>query len=115
MASGWDKVRMANMFGRGKKKMPPPAKTAEEQPPLLDSVSLHLGDTSLLFQNGKWLLDKSGDTESMVDVRNENEALRQENNLLKFKIQVLTDMLTLAHLDAKNAMAELKEREDEES
>ena len=81
-------------------------------------VDLTLGDFALQMRNGEWIArDGSaaaasavGSTTSTVAgaaassaetqrLQQENEALRGEVNMLKFKIELLIDMVTLANLD----------------
>ena len=48
--------------------------------------------------------------EEVARLRHENEPLRGEMNLLKFKIELLVDMVTLANLDCDKLEAKGGER-----
>merc|ERR1712008_566821 len=83
-----------------------------------------VGDLALQFKDGGWTsTDTAGNSRTLMApsarpdtsladaaeidrVKKENEALRGENNLLKFKIELLVEMLTVANLEDEKGAAE---------
>ena len=70
-------------------------------------LKLSLGGQCMVFQNGQWLAhdDVSG-SQTSLRVNEEGKALKQklqtmenENNMLKYKIELLLDMLAVSHCD----------------
>ena len=87
-------------------------------------VDVTLGETSLRFEEGEWTVTGTPGASQPLRVKDsepevarlqganktlcgENTALRGEVNLLKFKIELLVDMLTLANLDCDALADEL--------
>ncbi|EGD75030.1 hypothetical protein PTSG_07255 [Salpingoeca rosetta] len=76
-------------------------------------ITLNLGNCSLTYDNGKWQGElKEGKTRDKEDkdahdasdpaTKEHIRKLEEENRLLKFKVEVLVDMLTLARAEAEN-------------
>jgi len=77
-------------------------------------VVLNLGKSRGTFEDGKWVLDghSSGTTSrEMAGLKKQNVHLKEENNLLRLKVEILLDMLAEAmaetHLQA-NEIEQLK-------
>lgn len=101
-SSPWNKK---GVFGR-KKKMAQPQQSQHTLPRHDEEVVLNLGDATLRFQNGHWSSEGGGggggsgvDKFALEDLQMENDALREKNNMLEFKVQLLLDMLTVSSLD----------------
>ncbi|XP_065898512.1 protein chibby homolog 1-like [Dysidea avara] len=65
-------------------------------------VNLKLGGQELVFEKGEWLIDgPKGTTNSReyVKLQRQNKQLLEENNLLKYKIELLLDMLAASNAD----------------
>ncbi|KAG8190212.1 hypothetical protein JTE90_011933 [Oedothorax gibbosus] len=56
-----------------------------------NKIKINLGDNDLAFEDGIWKGEIS--TDSIEPYLKENEKLREENNLLKIKVEVLLNML----------------------
>ena len=59
------------------------------------------------FHEGKWTNQSTtvdDDQQELQRLRNENVSLRSENNMLKFKSELLLDMVALAELDDVHAI-----------
>ncbi|XP_002733346.1 protein chibby homolog 1-like isoform X2 [Saccoglossus kowalevskii] len=59
-------------------------------------AAVNLGNHKLVFENGTWVEDGSpggADQREFNKIKKQNQALSEENNLLKLKIEVLLDML----------------------
>ncbi|EDQ90145.1 uncharacterized protein MONBRDRAFT_36725 [Monosiga brevicollis MX1] len=77
-------------------------------------IPLELGGIRLVYDDGVWTTEKMPENVSEVDVKkltHDNRRLQEENNLLKYKIEVLIDMLTEARIEAED----IEERLDHES
>ncbi|TPX40354.1 hypothetical protein SeMB42_g06045 [Synchytrium endobioticum] len=75
-------------------------------------VKLKLGETTLIYEDHNWKrADGSSDkTVKMVEnLTDRNRALEAENQLLKFKVNVLLDMLAGTKLDLLEIQKELSD------
>ncbi|KAI3629842.1 hypothetical protein MIR68_011277 [Amoeboaphelidium protococcarum] len=76
-------------------------------------IIMNLDGHELVFQNHTWQLDGAEEDQakpsgSITQLRKENTNLQKENQLLKFKLELLIDMLSTTKLDLVNAELELK-------
>eukprot|EP00276_Gloeochaete_wittrockiana_P006169 CAMPEP_0184656088 /NCGR_PEP_ID=MMETSP0308-20130426/15543_1 /TAXON_ID=38269 /ORGANISM="Gloeochaete witrockiana, Strain SAG 46.84" /LENGTH=115 /DNA_ID=CAMNT_0027093015 /DNA_START=114 /DNA_END=461 /DNA_ORIENTATION=- len=87
---------MFKMFKRKKRKP-----QQDDLPTIATPIRLKLTDQEFQFENGEWKADSNGvDIDSeVVALRRENRQLRDEVRLLKFRNEVLIDMLAASNLD----------------
>ncbi|KAI3644077.1 hypothetical protein MP228_010241 [Amoeboaphelidium protococcarum] len=76
-------------------------------------IIMNLDGHELVFQNHMWQLDGAEEDQgkpsgSITQLRKENTNLQKENQLLKFKLELLIDMLSTTKLDLVNTELELK-------
>eukprot|EP00042_Codosiga_hollandica_P015785 m.38698 g.38698 ORF g.38698 m.38698 type:complete len:128 (-) comp45330_c0_seq1:192-575(-) len=80
------------------------------QPTGRKEIKLSLGDTNLTFQDGSWTADGGavgpGDGSSKK-LKKENKQLREQNNLLQCKIDILIDLLAASRMDVQQMREEL--------
>lgn len=67
-------------------------------------VKLKLGRHELSFQDGEWIAEpgsqsRSKDGAEVNRLQMENSQLKEENNYLKYKIEVLLDMMAASNAD----------------
>lgn len=111
MSSGWRKAKLARVFSR-KSKFPPPATKPDDQPSLDDPITMDIGGNQLRFESGAWKLEKQTATVDAAKLVKRIDELEGENKLLKFKVELLVDMLTLANLDYKDCEKDLVKLQD---
>ncbi|XP_065181078.1 protein chibby homolog 1-like [Sycon ciliatum] len=81
-------------------------------------VRLRLGDSELAFdrEEGTWFLENSsggggmtrGAVKELARLRKQNVQLAEENNLLKYKLEVMVDMLVASNADANAQSRDLQ-------
>uniref|UniRef100_A0A8B9NA11 Chibby family member 1, beta catenin antagonist n=1 Tax=Accipiter nisus TaxID=211598 RepID=A0A8B9NA11_9AVES len=60
--------------------------------------TMNLAGQSLKFENGQWVAESgsfTGDRREMQRLRKRNQQLEEENNLLRLKVDILLDMVSL--------------------
>lgn len=63
-------------------------------------LTLRLGEHELMFNKGQWISSsKDGPVLGSTDLQQEHKQVMEENNLLKFKIELLLDMLAASNAD----------------
>ncbi|KAK3728578.1 hypothetical protein QZH41_011660 [Actinostola sp. cb2023] len=77
------------------------------------SVKLKLGGNELIFQDGEWYSDATsgGGGKSNLEVnklQKQNTQLKEENNYLKYKVEVLLDMVAATTADCNVIEKELE-------
>ncbi|KAJ3190150.1 Protein chibby 1 [Gaertneriomyces sp. JEL0708] len=123
MASAWEAVkeqtrRLSESVRRQPSiRVPPPRPlSAREEPSYNDPIHLDLGGQRLVYEDGEWVnegsVQLSGKPSSKeVDALTQrNKQLEKENQMLKFKANVLLDMLTGTKLDMLRLQHELQGR-----
>ncbi|XP_073242455.1 protein chibby homolog 1-like [Porites lutea] len=75
-------------------------------------VKLKLGRHELLFQDGEWIAEVGSQNNSnngaeYTRLQKQNQQLREENNFLKYKIEVLLDMMAASTADCNVMEKEL--------
>ncbi|KAM7444426.1 Protein chibby 1 [Porites harrisoni] len=75
-------------------------------------VKLKLGRHELLFQDGEWIAETGSQNNSnngaeYARLQKQNLQLREENNFLKYKIEVLLDMMAASTADCNVMEKEL--------
>ncbi|EDO48436.1 predicted protein [Nematostella vectensis] len=73
-------------------------------------VKLKLGGNELVFRDGEWCSDATGAVKGSADANLQkiNNQLKEENNYLKYKIDVLLDMLAATTADCNVIEKELE-------
>eukprot|EP00050_Salpingoeca_kvevrii_P011828 m.18219 g.18219 ORF g.18219 m.18219 type:complete len:128 (-) comp3653_c0_seq1:189-572(-) len=64
--------------------------------------SLNLGNYELIFDNGQWHSESVPENQSSrqaAALQRDNDELREENNMLRYKVDVLLDLLAGARAD----------------
>ncbi|KAK4307972.1 hypothetical protein Pmani_020298 [Petrolisthes manimaculis] len=76
-------------------------------------IKLNIGGQNATFEDGEWVSDGVGggsrgrvSSREVARLRQQNQSLQEENNLLKLKVELLLDMLT-----EKSADTLMKEKE----
>ncbi|TPX56649.1 hypothetical protein PhCBS80983_g04365 [Powellomyces hirtus] len=75
-------------------------------------INLRLGDANMVYENLEWILDNPGEggreraSEALKEITEKNRALEAENQLLKFKVSVMQDMLAGTKLDMLKLQAQ---------
>ncbi|KAI9012947.1 Chibby family-domain-containing protein [Gaertneriomyces semiglobifer] len=123
MASAWEAVkeqtrRLSESVRRQPSiRVPPPRPlSAREELSYNDPIHLDLGGQRLVYEDGEWVnegsVQPSGKPSSKeVDALTQrNKQLEKENQMLKFKANVLLDMLTGTKLDMLRLQQELQIR-----
>ncbi|XP_046856475.1 protein chibby homolog 1-like [Xenia sp. Carnegie-2017] len=67
-------------------------------------IKLNLGDNKLVFEDGVWTSENSveggrGTVSNVKKLKEQNLQLKEENNLLHYKIEILLDMLAANKAD----------------
>ncbi|XP_073242463.1 protein chibby homolog 1-like isoform X2 [Porites lutea] len=73
-------------------------------------VKLKLGRHELLFQDGEWIAGSQNNSNNGAEytrLQKQNQQLREENNFLKYKIEVLLDMMAASTADCNVMEKEL--------
>jgi Chibby family len=106
-SSPWNKRRF--LPGK-KKKMLAPVMSSGSLANCTEPVELQLGNTTLRFDNGEWYGGEGGPgnffDEDVEALKQENDELRERNNMLEFKVQLLLDMMTAQSLDLDRCLSE---------
>ncbi|KAL7746582.1 hypothetical protein RI367_008109 [Sorochytrium milnesiophthora] len=103
VAAGWDTVRrQTRRLSESVRRSP----TKEYRQTIFDDnnapITLTLDGNELLYENGAWAaaqLDGSNFREQVDALTDRNKQLQEENQLLKFKLEILLDMLSVTKLD----------------
>ncbi|KAJ3071031.1 translation initiation factor eIF3 subunit [Podochytrium sp. JEL0797] len=83
---------------RSPSKSAPPQFDSEEN---AEPIQLHLNGTTLSYENREWATEDAGVSSAVVkELMEKNNALEAENQLLKFKLGVMLDMMATTKLDA---------------
>ncbi|PRP87078.1 hypothetical protein PROFUN_04814 [Planoprotostelium fungivorum] len=89
-----------------KNKLAPPNARESAMPPPGAPVVLHLPGAEMVYENGTWRSDGAAEDQNMAyleeDIQNlqiENNHLREQNNMLELKIELLLDMLAVNQND----------------
>ncbi|KAI9090829.1 hypothetical protein DFS34DRAFT_653885 [Phlyctochytrium arcticum] len=64
-----------------------------------DPIEMQLGKNQLVYNDNEWMLVGEGNTEGTRELAEKNRVLEGENQILKFKLAVLQDMLATTKLD----------------
>ncbi|KND03749.1 uncharacterized protein SPPG_01205 [Spizellomyces punctatus DAOM BR117] len=104
--STWENVKKhTRRLSDGFRRSPIKEKPAYFTPQDDDPIHLQLGEAHLIYEGNEWMLDGPVDagsgraSQALHDLSEKNRILEAENQLLKFKIAVLTDMLAGTKLD----------------
>ncbi|KAJ3350711.1 hypothetical protein AMAG_09989 [Allomyces macrogynus ATCC 38327] len=103
MSSALDAVkkhtrRLSESLKRSPLKEPRSGAIDDHPPP----ISLVLDGNEIVYENGMWAAataDGMQLKEQLAAVTERNQQLQEENQLLRFKLEVLMDMLAVAKLD----------------
>ncbi|XP_076339723.1 beta catenin antagonist chibby [Tachypleus tridentatus] len=60
-------------------------------------ITLRLGNQEAKFENGQWITEQKNSSVSskeFEDLKQENKRLIEENNFLKYKLEIMLDLLT---------------------
>ncbi|XP_076308725.1 protein chibby homolog 1-like [Tachypleus tridentatus] len=60
-------------------------------------IKLHLGNQLVKFENGQWITDSKTSKTSLKEIeelKQQNKQLIEENNFLKYKLEIMLDLLT---------------------
>ncbi|XP_022240264.1 protein chibby homolog 1-like [Limulus polyphemus] len=90
-----------------------PAYIQEELGVNYGPIKLQLGNQLAKFVNGQWIIDSKRSNASLKEteeLKQQNKQLIEENNLLKYKLEIMLDLLT-----EKTLELHLQENEIEES
>jgi hypothetical protein len=74
-------------------------------------VRVRLGGQELVFEDGHWIAESgsdSGSSREVVRLKKRIQDLSEENNLLKFKNELLMDMLVASNADSLVQQKELE-------
>ncbi|KAK7054603.1 Protein chibby 1 [Halocaridina rubra] len=67
-------------------------------------IRLNIGGQNASFEDGEWIADEGSrgrvSSREVAKLRQQNQNLQEENNLLKLKVELLLDMLTEKSADA---------------
>lgn len=70
-------------------------------------ISLKLGDHESVFKDGKWIT--TTESPEIMQLKDQNEELKEENNLLRLKVEILLDMLAETTAEVHLQEEEIKE------
>ncbi|KAI9342887.1 hypothetical protein BDR26DRAFT_858938 [Obelidium mucronatum] len=89
--------RLSENIRRSPTKSAPPQFDAEE---CAEPIQLHLNGTTLHYENREWIVEDAGASSAqMKEIVEKNNALEAENQLLKFKLGVMLDMMATTKID----------------
>ncbi|TPX67472.1 hypothetical protein CcCBS67573_g07479 [Chytriomyces confervae] len=88
-----NRMRRFSESFRSPSKSAPPHFDAEGE---AEPIQLQLGTSVLRYENRMWLNEDSGSNEAVKELLAKNQALEAENQLLRFKMGVLLDMVCMA-------------------
>ncbi|XP_022258274.1 protein chibby homolog 1-like isoform X2 [Limulus polyphemus] len=79
-----------------------PGHTQEELGLNYGPIKLRLGNQQAKFENGQWVTEPknaSVSSKEIEELKQENKRLIEENNFLKYKLEIMLDLLTEKTLD----------------
>ncbi|XP_065846706.1 protein chibby homolog 1-like [Oscarella lobularis] len=74
-------------------------------------VRVRLGGQELVFEDGNWIAENgagAGNSREVARLRKQNIQLTEENNMLKYKNEILLDMLVATRADSAVQTRELE-------
>ncbi|KAI8893792.1 hypothetical protein BC833DRAFT_661382 [Globomyces pollinis-pini] len=100
MTELWDNVkRRSRSFSISGFTKPISSVPIRNQLKMDQGIRLQLGETSLLFREGKWITESEKNEMLIRELEERNRMLMNENELLGFKLGLVLDMLALSKLD----------------
>ncbi|KAI8618919.1 hypothetical protein BC830DRAFT_1106652 [Chytriomyces sp. MP71] len=97
--------RFSENFTRSPTKGTPLRFDAEDE---ADPIHVQLGETNLTYENRQWISDSAGSKEAVKELLEKNQALEAENQLLRFKLGVMLDMVATSKMDSLVLQHKLK-------